>query len=264
MMSKVIQSKLAVAIKGAWNKVSRKSGIGRTSVLLTLLVCGAFAVSAQSTGQLRFRFEPDRGMQYVLDGKYRMSDHEVTLGEGAHRFTFWAPERMMLDTTFFVVGDRLQEVFVRLRYAQDYVDHRKAEERYEQRARWGHYLPPVITGGALAWTAVSYLRYRKAGNSLDDLAEEYRNSADPGRISTIKELDIPDAKDHLRSARTQTYVAGGVTLASAAATVIIRQRMAKRSAPTFEDKERLRFEGLVHEPGRTGGIWSATFSLPIR
>ena len=257
-------SKLAVRAKGAWQLASRRSCMGYTCVLLILVVCSTIGASAQSTGQLRFRFEPDRGMQYVLDGKYRMSDHEITLGEGAHRFTFFAPERLMLDTTFFIVGDRLQEVFVRLRYSQDYVDHRKALERYEQQARWGHYLPPVITGGALAWTAVSYFRYRKAGNTLDDLAEEYNGSADPGRIANLKEVDIPDAKDHLRSARTQTYVSGGITLASAAATVIIRQRMAKRSTPTFEDKERLRFEGLVHETGRTGGIWSATFSLPIR
>lgn len=254
----------ALRTKGVWRSAFRRSGIGYAFVLLTHFVCSMFEANAQPTGQLRFRFEPDRGMQYVLDGKYRMSDHEITLGEGAHRFTFFAPERMMLDTTFFVVGDRLQEVSVRLRYSQDYVEFRKAEERYEQQARWAQYLPPVITGGALAWTAVSYIRYRKAGNSLDDLAEEYNGSADPGRIRTIKELDIPDAKDDLRSARTQMYVAGGITLASAAATVIIRQHMAKRSTPTFEDKERLRFEGLVHEPGNTGGIWSATFSLPIR
>lgn len=261
MMNPII---LAFRTKGVRQFAFEGSGIGYAFVLLTLLLCSILEASAQTTGQLRFRFEPDRGMQYVLDGKYRMSDHEITLGEGAHRFTFFAPERVMLDTTFFVVGDRLQEVFVRLRYSQDYVEFRKAEERYAQQARWAHYLPPVITGGALAWTAVSYIRYRKAGNNLDDLAEEYSGSADPGRIRTIKELDIPDAKDDLRSARTQTYVAGGITMASAAATVIIRQRMAKRSTPTFEDKQRLRFEGLVHEPGRTGGIWSATFSLPIR
>ncbi len=263
-MAMMNPSDLALRLSAMWQAASPKFGIGHSLLVLTLLVCSSLAASAQSTGQLRFRFEPDRGMQYVLDGKYRMSDREITLGEGAHRFSFWAPERIMLDTTFFIVGDRLQEVFVRLRYSQDYVDHRKAQERYEQQARWGHYLPPVITGGALAWTAVSYFRYRKAGNSLDDLAEEYKSSADPGRIETLKTVDIPDAKNDLKSARTQTYVAGGITLASAAATVIIRQRMAKRSTPDFEDKERLRFEGLVHEPGRTGGIWSATFSLPIR
>lgn len=263
-MATEIPGKLLVYTKWAWRSATRNKALGHVCVVIALLLGSAFEGSAQSAGALRFRFEPDRGMEYLLDGKYRMSDREITLEEGAHRFTFWAPERLMLDTTLFIVGDRTQEAFIRLRYSQDYVDHRKAQERYVLHARWGKYLPPVISAGALAWTTVSYLRYRKAGNALDDLAEEYISSSDPGRIATLKTVDIPDSRQDLRSARTQTFVASGVFLASAAATLIIRKRAATRSAPVFEDKERLRFEGLVHEPGRTGGIWSATFSIPIR
>lgn len=234
------------------------------SCVLSIQLLASVTVHAQSTGQLRFRFEPDRGMQFVLDGKYKLTDREITLGEGAHRFTFWAPERLMLDTTLFVVGGRTQEVLIRLRYAQDYVDHRRAEERYVKQGRWGRYLPPVVTGGAAAWATVSFLNYGKASRELDDLADSYRTSADPGGIQRLKDEDIPAAKADLRSARTQAYVATGVFAASAAATLLIRKCLAQRSTPVFEDKERIRFEGLVHQPSGVGGIWSATFSLPLR
>jgi hypothetical protein len=239
-------------------------GIGVALVGLGMFMLMGDTACAQSAGQLRFRFEPDRGMEYVLDGKYKLSDKELTLTEGPHRFTFWAPERLMLDTTLFLVADRTQEVLIRLRYAQDYVDHRRAEERFVRQERWGTYLPPVITGGAAAWATVSFLNYRKASRELDDLADSYRTSADPAGIQRLKEQEIPDAKADLKSARTQTIVATGVFAASAAATLIIRKRLAERKAPVFEDKERIRFEGLVHQPMGNGGIWSATFSLPLR
>lgn len=236
-------------------------------IFAALLMCMQVLVSgslhAQSTGQLRFRFEPDRGMQFVLDGKYKLADREITLGEGAHRFTFWAPERLMLDTTIFVEGDKTREVFIRLRYSQDYVDHRRAEERFVKQGRWGRYLPPVVTGGAAAWATISFLNYGKASRELDDLAASYRSSSDPGGIQRLKDDEIPSAKSDLRSARIQAYVSTGVFVASAAATLIIRKRLAQRTAPEFEDKERIRFEGLVHQHTGAGAIWSATFSLPL-
>lgn len=232
-------------------------------LMVGIQVLWSGSLHAQSTGQLRFRFEPDRSMQFVLDGKYKLTDREITLGEGAHRFTFWAPERLMLDTTLFVEGDRTREVFIRLRYSQDYVDHRRAEERYVKEGRWGRYLPPVVTGGAAAWATVSFLNYGKASRALDDLADSYRTSADPGGIQRLKDEEIPSAKSDLRSARTQAFVATGVFAASAAVTLIIRKRLAQRTAPVFDDKERIRFEGLVHQNTGVGGIWSATFSLPL-
>ncbi len=238
-------------------------GIGAAVGVGILMLLGT-SVQAQSSGQLRFRFEPDNSMQFVLDGKYKLSDREITLEEGAHRFTFWAPERLMLDTTLTVLGDRTQEVFIRLRYSPDYVDHRRAEERFVKQGRWGRYLPPLVTGATAAWATVSFLNFGKASRDLDDLADSYRTSADPAGIQRLKEEEIPAAKDDLRSARTQAYVSTGVFALSAVATVIIRKRLASRSAPVFEDKERIRFEGLVHQPLGNGGIWSATFSLPLR
>lgn len=237
-------------------------GMCAGSLLVSLAMStGAFA---QATGQLRFRFEPDRGMSYLLDGKYRLSDREITLGEGQHRFTFWAPERLMLDTTLTVLADRTVDILVRLRYSQEYVDFRRASERYTKQQKWGRILPPIVTGAAAIWTTVAFINYGNASTELDDLAEVYTTSADPDRIERLKTQDLPQAKSDLKAAQTQAYVATGVLVLSAAATVYIRRQLSRKEAPVFEDRERIRFEGLALLPGQQGGIWSATFSLPLR
>ena len=228
----------------------------------SLLLC--LVAQAQSTGQLRFRFEPDRGMQYVLDGKYRMGDRELTLEEGRHTFTFWAPERLMMDTVFVVEPGRAKDVLVRLRYSQEYVDYRRAEERFESQRRIGRLWLPLATAGAGAWTTVAWIRLAQSHSTLVDLEDSYNALADPDRIEALKTTDLPNAQADLRNARTHAYVASGVFALSTAATVMLRKKLATRSAPEFKDQERIRFEGLVWEPGERRGTWAAALSIPIR
>ncbi len=234
------------------------------NVLSIALLGHGSQLYGQSSGQLKFTFEPDKGMEYVLDGKYRMSEHETTLIEGAHRFTFWAPERSMLDTTINVLPDVSTEVFVRLRYTQDFVDHRKAAQRYERNKRWATYLPPVIVVGAATWAATSLVNLSKADQDLSDLAASYSTSSDPAGIQRLKYDEIPAAKTDLSSARTQAYVASGVFVVSLAGTLWLRHRMANSTAPVFEDKEKVRFDGLVWIPGASGGTWAGGVSIPLR
>lgn len=246
------------------------AGAGRGRVVLGLLLFVSALVNmdttayAQSSGQLRFRFEPPQGVSYVLDGKYRMTDREVTLMEGAHRFTFWAPERRMLDTTFFVIAGRLQEFTVQLRYAPEYIAHRDELVRYERMQKWGRTAPLVVVAGTGAFAAISYLRYRARYDDLQDLREEYRTSSDPEGIRKLKAELIPEAKDDFARARTQAMVSGGVFAASLGAAAYLRHRIARSERPVFEDKERIRFEGLVHTPSPRGGTWTAGLSIPLR
>jgi hypothetical protein len=231
--------------------------------LLVSMVTGPDAL-AQATGQLRLRVIPEQGMQYVLDGKHRMTDRELTLIEGAHRFTFWAPERRMLDTTFFVIGGRTQEVTVQLRYTPEYAEYRAALVRYERGKRWGRYLPPVVSAGATAWAVSSYFNYRNKYRDLDALREEYTTSADPAGIERLKQERIPEAKDDFGKARTQAVVSGSVMMLSLGATVYIRQRIARSTEPMYQDQERVRFEGLVYQPTPQGGFWTAGLTIPLR
>src|SRR5690606_1330173 len=76
----------------------------RVLLLITITMIAQFAC-AQVTGKVRITGIPDQGLRYVLDGKYEMTEREVTLTEGDHHFTFWAPEHKVLDTTIFVMGN---------------------------------------------------------------------------------------------------------------------------------------------------------------
>ncbi len=227
-----------------------------------LLLTGTLSM-AQSTGRLRLIMEPAGQTEYVLDGQFRMRDREVSLMEGTHRFVFWAPERRMLDTVLTVVAGGTSDVRISLRYSEEYIQWRKQAQQYETQRRWGLYAPPVVAAGAAAWMVVSYMNYSQAHRELDDLEEAYAASTDPGEISSIKNEDIPAAKDDFAKARTQTIVASGLFLVSAGATWYLRRKLSSRTAPVFEDKERTRFEGMVWVPGGTGGTWMAGLSIPL-
>lgn len=218
---------------------------------------------SQSTGQLRFLFQPPYGVSYVLDGKYRMAEQELTLTEGPHRFTFWAPERRMLDTTLHVAPDRLTEVAVTLRYAPAFIDHRHALDRHQRLMRWSRWGPPVLTAGTGAWATVAWIRHVRADQRLDELAESYRSSADPRGIERLKNEEIPVAKDDFRRSRTGAYVATGAFVLSAGATVLLRHTVLRRPPPAYRDEERVRFEGLVCAPPAPGA-WPAAVPGPWR
>lgn len=236
----------------------------------TIIPCGLLAMllasppaSAQSTGKVRVFCEPG-GCAYVLDGKNRLSDREVTLMEGPHRFVFWAPERRMLDTTFTVLANTTRELKVQLRYSEEYIDFRRRADRFTRNDRWLRYGPPLVAVGAGAWAGISIKRAIDARKDLDALEDEYFTSSYPAGLSDLKDDRIPAANKELRDARTMAYVSSGVFVASAAAAWYVRQKL-RKGPPIFEDKEKLRFDGLVWAPGRDrSGVWMASLTVPIR
>lgn len=222
-------------------------------------------VFAQSTGKLRLNVEPVGSTEYIVDDKFRMRDREITLEQGAHRFLFWAPERRILDTTLTVVPDRTTEISLQLRYSKEFIEHRQAMERYTRMNRWGRIAPPILAAGFGAWSVVSFFNYKKANDELIDLEESYGTLTDPYRISGLKDSDIPAAQDEFEKARTQFYVSTGLFVVSLGATAYLRHRYAHKEAPVFEDKEKVRFDGLVWQPMNDGrGTWAAAITIPIR
>ena len=220
---------------------------------------------AQSTGKLRLNVEPIGTTEYVVDGKYRMRDREITLEQGAHRFLFWAPERRILDTTLTVVPDRTTEISLQLRYSQEFIAHRQAMGRYTVMNRWGRIAPPILAAGFGAWSVVSFINYKQANDELIELSDTYGVSTVPGSISRLKDDDIPAAKDDFAKARTQFYLSTGLFAVSLGATLYLRHKLATKQPPKFEDKEKLRFDGLVWSPTPEGrGAWAARLTIPIR
>lgn len=220
--------------------------------------------SAQTTGVIRIACEAP-GWSYVLDGANRMSDREVTLLEGPHRFVFWAPERRMLDTTYMVLSNTTRELRISLRYSPEFIAHRQEAERFQRNDRWVRYGTPVVVLGTAAWAGVSIKRAIDARKDLDALESEYYASSYPAGISDLKENRIPDANRELRASRTMAFVSSGVFVASAVGTWYLRNRFARKGEPIFDDKEKARFEGLAWVPvdGSTG-CWMAALSIPLR
>ncbi len=228
-------------------------------------LCMSTLVFAQSTGTLRVFCEPAGSCQYVLDGKHRMNDRELTLLDGPHRFVFWAPERRMLDTTFLVSGGNLREVKVQLRYSQEFIEYRQQSENHLRNDRWMRYGTSALAVGAGAWAGVSIARAINARKDLDVLGEEYTTSSDPGGISDLKVERIPDANTELRRSRTMAYVSSGAFALSAGAWWYVQKVRRSRTPPVFEDKEKVRFDGLVWTPNASGsGTWAMAVILPIR
>lgn len=250
-------SMCASAMRGSWRMV----------ILLMLtwahVHMGTWAF-AQSTGKLRVFCEPP-GCEYVLDGKHRLGDREITLMEGPHKLVFWAPERRMLDTLVMVTAGATKEMRVGLRYSEEFIAYRRAADRHRRCDRWMKYGPPVLVVAAGAWMGASMVRAVDARKDLDALASDYTTSADPAGLREMKATRIPAANDELRRARTMAYVSGGVLVLTAGATAYVRKLRRSRTAPVFEDKEKVRFDGLVWMPAANGGgTWAMGLTVPLR
>ncbi len=253
---------------------SWRSMIGSLHVLPRVMVAFMLAWShahmgtgafGQATGKLRLNVQPIGSTEYVVDGKYRLHDREITLEQGAHRFLFWAPERRILDTTLTVVPDRTTEIMLDLRYSQEFIAHRRAAQRYTLMHRWGRIAPPVIAAGFGAWAVVSFVNYKQASDDLMELGDSYAQLTVPNEINVLKDDRIPDAKDEFTKARTQFYVSSGLFVASLGAVAYLRHVTATKHSPVFEDKEKVRFDGLVWAPAPNGGgTWAAALTFPIR
>ena len=218
---------------------------------------------AQRTGRLLLDLSPAGTTTYILDGKYRMSDRQLDLMEGPHRFVFWAPERRMLDTTIVVQPGAQVEARIELRYSEEYVAWRKQAARGTTGNKWLRYAPPVVLAGSAALVVVSLLKHEQAYEDLNALEGDYRAQLDPGRIAAIKRVDLPAAKDALSRTRTAALAAGGVFTLATAATLYLRSKARNNVQAPFEDEERVRFEGLVYAPLPQGTVWGASMSIPL-
>ncbi|MCW5897852.1 MAG: hypothetical protein KIT10_01170 [Flavobacteriales bacterium] len=218
---------------------------------------------AQDTGTLRLLIDPGDNFQFVVDRRFRMQQREVTLSGGPHHFAIWAPTRTIVDTTLQVVPGRTTDFVLRLPYSQEYLTFRGELDAHVQKRRWARTWPVAINVGAVAWTIVSYNGYRQAHRQLETDLATYENSVVPADITVLKEEIIPAHKRDFRQARDMAIASAGVTVLSAGFTWWRFKRTAQWPQPVFEDKERIRFEGLAYLPGRQGGHWATAITIPL-
>lgn len=212
-------------------------------------------VSAQSVGKLRLLVDPGGDFQFVVDGRYRMQQREVELSPGPHAFTFWAPQRSMKDTTLNVEAGRTKDVILRLSYSPEYIQWQGEMERYRNDRKLRRLVPVVLTAGSLVYTAVKWSAYKKAHDQLNDDLMAYEEGYSPQAINILKDRTIPQHKDEFKNARANFHLAAGMSTLLTAATVYLFHRSAAREVPVFQDREKVRFDGLVWMPGAKGGEW---------
>lgn len=229
--------------------------------IILLLSCGEVC-TAQSTGTIRFVIDPGNDFEVVVDKRYRLQQRELKLGEGLHHFSVWAPERMVVDTSVFVVADRSSELVMRLPYSPEYVAYRNAHVWY-QNARKLRVVSPVMFAAGALWAGFSYAAYTKAQDQLEMDREAYQTGTDPGRIANLKGVVIPEHKADLKRARTSLILGSAFAAVGAGVSWYVRSRTKGLSAPIFEDKERIRFEGLTWIDNRRGGVFAAGVSISL-
>lgn len=240
---------------------------GAAAAWRTMLGCVmAVAVShalAQSTGTLRLFVDPGGNFEFVVDGKYRMKQREVTLIEGPHRLQVWAPTCSIVDTTITIRPGQ-QDLILRLPVSREYADHIQTMRRFREGRLLKRNLPLAVSLGTGIWAGVSFANYRNAYRTLRDDEDRYRTSAIPSELARLKEVEIPAHKDELRRTRTLFAVSASTFVLAAAATTWAYIRTGRDAVPVFHDAEKVRFDGLVWVPGPQGGTWAFGATIPLR
>ena len=239
-------------------------GTCRLLLPLLLILLLPLSTAAQTVGKLRFTVDPGSNYSFVLDHKFRMQQREVELTEGPHHFTFWAPQRRMLDTTLAVEAGRTREVWIRLPYSTEFVAYERELTRQKNENWLKMALPSAVTlgTGILAWS--SWRRYKEAHDRLVEADELYRTSSDPQELADLRSVIIPSDKQAFKDRQRVWAISAGAFTAVAAVSTWMIVRTARQKAPTFQDAEKVRFDGLVWLPGERGGMVLTGMHIDLR
>ena len=234
----------------------------RTISILAFMVF-AFTAAAQTSGKLRLQIDPASSFSYKLDHKFTLQQTELELLEGAHHFSFWAPQRKVVDTTITITGGEVGTLQLRLPYSTEYLVYQRDLRTYEKQMNVMRLVPAAITGGALIFTGIKYANMKKAHDRLEADGGDYANATSPHSITVLKEEVIPGHIDEFKKARTAFRISAGVTVLFAGVTTWLYLRSAKVAKPEFHDAEKVSFDGLSWMPGPGGGAWTGGLTWNI-
>ncbi|MBP8824667.1 MAG: hypothetical protein KBH07_13580 [Flavobacteriales bacterium] len=212
-------------------------------------------VMAQSTGTLRMAVDPHVGHAYVLDHEFRMNKPELELTAGPHHFSFWAPQRKLVDTTLIVVAGKVTSFQLRLPYSTEYLVYQRDLKAYQKDMGLMRTLPAMVTGGAMVYAVFSYSAMQKAHAQLEKDRGLYDIGASPQAITVLKDETMATHKEDFRKARSGFIISSGATALLACTTAWLYLHSAKKPQPVFRDAEKVRFDGLSWMPGPDGGSW---------
>jgi hypothetical protein len=234
----------------------------------TVLALGAWLglghlVMAQQTGDLRFVIDPGHDFEFVVDKAYRLQQRQITLTEGLHHFSLWAPTRSIVDTSVFVVAGHTSDLVMKLPLSPEFVAYRHDLAKYQTRKRWTIAAPLLALAGSLTWTGIAYGKYARAKDALDTDRENYAINVDPAAIQTMKNSTIPLHNKEMQQARTRFFAASGLSVVSAVATYLIARRTSQWEVPRFQDQQKVKFDGLVWVPDPHGDLWMTGLTINL-
>jgi len=216
--------------------------------LAALITLQSLAATGQQIGKLRLLVDPGNNFQVRTGDSAAQTLRVLELPEGAHRLRFWAPGYMLMDTMANVLPDRMTDFVARLTMSPEYAAYRRDLLSYGRKRRTARMIPAVATAAATVWTFVALKQHNSAYDELKAHEEEYDRLTHPGRIATLKEVTIPEAKDALASSRTGFILASSTAAACLGATVYMFVRSGKWERPRYDDRQRVLFESVAFVP----------------
>ena len=228
------------------------------------IACCAQGLSAQVPGKLRLLVDPGHNYQFKVDGGLAQQVREIELLQGQHQFRFWAPGRLVIDTTLLVVPDRLTNATVRLPIDPVYTAYRMELRSYKRKRRAVRMLPIAITTVACVWTGNAWHRHNQAYHQLQDDRDSYATSVDPAYLVELKNETIPQDQEELKSTRSTLVLATGVTALCAAGTIFSFVKSSKWERPVYKDGQKVIFDGLAFSPALNGDGWMFNLALKFK
>src|SRR5690606_21069114 len=181
-----------------------------------------------------------------------------------HRFVFWAPNHSLLDTLLHVKAGPSMELRKVLKPTPEYLAHRRVHNRvFLKKSAWRG-VPLLLTLGCGLKVWGDHRAHDQAWDDLRVLQARYAVFASPQQIQRTKQIDLPAAQAQLDQTRQDLQVSLALCGVGVLASVYGFMRAGKLEYPTYEDRERIRFEGLAWLPMHEGGMYVAGMSMPIR
>jgi hypothetical protein len=125
-------------------------------------------------------------------------------------------------------------------------------------------LPLIFTVGFGLKGISDRKAHDQAFEDLHTLRDSYATINSPSTIAGLKGVAIPDAQAELDATRRRMTTSFALCGIGALATVYGFIRAGKLTYPQYEDKEKVRFEGLAWVPTANGGMYLAQIRVPIR
>lgn len=240
---------------------------GRSIAIALLLVGGALDSFAQDSVEVQMLVQPWHQVEYILNGNERLKTVDVPavrLPVGDHRLIFWAPNCGILDTVLHVVSGPAMELRKVLKPTPAYLAYQRSSRQvWIRKALWKG-VPGLFTIGFGIKALSDHQAHDQAFDDLHELRDSYSTLSSPNDIQALKQVAIPAAQDELE--RTRKHLTTSLVLCGvgALATVYGFIRAGKLKYPAYEDKEKIRFDGLAWVPVGDGGMYLAGISIPIR